>query len=470
LRILPGCHENYPIKLLPILWHDRIKGWLTQETYDLMDTDALITRDLAHHWHPCTQMKDFIQSPPFIVQGAQGDYLYTSSGKIIDGISSWWCKSLGHQHPAVIQAIQEQLSKFEHVMGAYTTHPPLVELTEKLAALSGLPYTSFASDGSSAVEIALKLVIHARQIEGKSQRTQLLSLQQGYHGETLATMSISDLGLYKAPYHAHCFPCHYIPVPYTHGLTDPKSLDAEQAWRDAQAQLEPLKDTLNAIIFEPMIQGAAGMKTYSVDFLRRLIAWAKANDIYCIADEIMTGFCRTGEWFATDYTQQQADLICVSKGLTAGSLPLSAVLISEKIYQFFYDDYKNDRNFLHSHTYSGHALAISAALATINTLESESMNQKAHQLQNTMREAFIWLQDKTQKIENIRGVGGIIAADFIPNDHPRPGFTFHQEALKRQALLRPLGQTLYWFPPLNVASSTLEELTEITYQALLATL
>ncbi|MCX7114905.1 MAG: adenosylmethionine--8-amino-7-oxononanoate transaminase [Gammaproteobacteria bacterium] len=426
--------------------------------------DTLIARDLAHHWHPAMRRQDFNLVPPLVIHSAKGSYLETAQGPVIDAISSWWCKPLGHQHPAIIQAIQTQLSLFEHVISAHTTHPPLVELVEKLASLSGLSHVLFASDGSSAVEIALKLIIHARHLEGQSHKTHFLSFKQAYHGETLATLSVSDLGRYKDPYQAFCFPTHFIDIPYTSGLNDPLSHDAATLWELTQIQLERIKDTLTAVIFEPIIQGSAGMQCYSVDFLKRLIQWAQQNGIYCIADEIMTGFCRTGAWFATQYTGETPDLICVSKGLTGGSMPLSAVLISKHIQQCFQEE-----PFLHSHTYSGHALAISAALATLTLLESESFNQQAHQLQKAMSDAFTWLQDNTKKLTHQRGIGGIIAADLLPGPHARMGFKLHQEALKRGVLLRPIGNTLYWFPPLNISKNTLEALTEKTYQAILAT-
>jgi adenosylmethionine-8-amino-7-oxononanoate aminotransferase len=413
-------------------------------------------------------MKDFEQCPPFEVLSAQGAYLYTPEGKVIDAIASWWCKPLGHRHPAIIAAIQQQLNQFEHVIGAHATYKNLVLLTEKLAALTGLPYSLFASDGSCAVEMAMKLTIHARNIQGQPQKTKFLSLKNGYHGETLGALSVSDLGVFKLPYQSHCFPCHHIEIPYTTGLSDPLSQDASVAWAQALPKLEAIKDSLNALVFEPVIQGSHGMRTTSVDFLNRLMHWAKNNDIYCIADEIMTGLCRTGRWFATEHTTGTPDLICLSKGLTAGALPLSITLASQQLFDLFYDDHSKGRHFIHSHTHSTNALAVSAALATLQTLESESINEQACTLQVQLRQAFEWLNAQTGVLTHIRGIGGIIAADLAPTSNPRVGLALHKEALKRGALLRPIGQTLYWFPPLNLTQSTLESLTQITYESLKA--
>lgn len=434
----------------------------------ISDDHTLLQKNLAHHWHPCTQMKDLQAVPPLVIQKAEGPYLYTTQGKFIDGISSWWCKSLGHQHPDIVRAIEQQLGQFEHVISAHTTHPTLVALAEQLAEISHLPYVFFASDGSSAVEIALKLAIHSRQIEGQPEKKRFIALKNGYHGETLGALSVSDLGKFKAPYADYCFPCDFIEIPHTSFLSDPDDSSIDAFWQSIEAQLNPIKHTLNAIIFEPIIQGAAGMRCYHVAFLKRLMTWAKQNDVLCIADEIMTGFCRTGQWFATHYTGLQPDLICVSKGLTGGHLPLSAVLISQKIYDYFYHDYEKNHNFLHSHTFSGHALGLSAALATIQILQQTNMNDVTQQLQKHLRTAFNQLKEGTQKITNIRGLGGIIAADFLPDAPERIGFKFYQAALKEKILLRPIGNTLYWFPPLNLSASTLTELTERTYRAILA--
>ena len=429
---------------------------------------SLIQRDLNHIWHPCSQMKDFENCPPLVVQSAKGVYLYTDKGPIIDATSSWWCKSLGHGHPAVIAAIQEQLNCFEHVIGAHTTHPNLVLLAEKLAELSGKQHLFFASDGSCAVEISIKLALHAHQLKGNPQRQQIISLENGYHGETIGALSVSDLGLYKEPFKTWTKPCHILrDIPYVNDNTDPIWANCDTIWPAILKQLEEFKTTACAIIVEPIVQGAGGMRCYSADFLNRLAQFAKANDIYLIADEIMTGVCRTGQWFASHHANIEPDMICLSKGLTSGSIPLSCTLIDHDIYELFYHDYSIGRSFLHSHTYGGNALAASAALATLQIMQSENINQQATELGAIMRQYFSEIASLSGKLGPIRSLGAIVAADLSP--HPtekRIGFKFYQEALKLGALIRPIDNTLYWLPPLTTKEDTIGKLAEITLNSI----
>lgn len=427
---------------------------------------ALIQRDLQHVWHPCTQMKDFEQASPFVIQKAHGSYLYTDKGLIIDAISSWWCKSLGHGHPAVISAIKAQLDRFEHVISANSTHPLIVELAEELYKISNKQHVFFASDGSSSVEIAMKLALQATQVKGHSKRNQFAALKNGYHGETLATLSISDLGRFKQPFEGFGVDCHFLTVPYVCDTKDPLWQSCDIAWATTLAELEAIKTKICAVIVEPIIQGAGGMQCYSADFLQKLAAWAKTNDIYFIADEIMTGMGRTGQWLACHHANIEPDMICLSKGLTSGSLPLSCVLIDHAIYELFYHDYDQGHSFLHSHTYSGNPLAVCAALATIQTMQTEQINQQAQVLGASMQLLFHKIAAQTGKITNIRSIGAMVAGDLIDCNHPRAGFILAQEALKQGALLRPIGNTLYWLPPLTTTQETLEALADITLKAI----
>lgn len=428
---------------------------------------SLIERDLNHIWHPCTVMKDLEQFPPFIVHRAAGSYLQTDQGPIIDAISSWWCKSLGHGHPAVIAAIQQQLTHFEHVIGANATYPAIVELAEQLYALSDKQHVFFASDGSCAVEIALKLALQAMQLQGKAERNQFISLRQSYHGETIGTLSVSDLAEYKKPFNQWGLTCHFLDaIPYVANDTDPLWRNCETFWPVIEQQLERIKAVTCAIIVEPIVQGAGGMHCYSADFLQRLANWAKINGIYLIADEIMTGLCRTGTWLACQHAHVNADMICLSKGLTSGSLPLSCVLIDHTIYDLFYEEYQPGRAFLHSHTYSGNPLAVAAALATIQIMHREQINQQTQILGDWMQLAFNQVATQTGKLTRIRHIGGIIAADLLATSHPRIGQAVAKAALQRGALLRPLGNTVYWLPPLTTEKQTIEQLAEITYAAI----
>lgn len=433
----------------------------------MVNVNKLIAKDLKHIWHPCSQMKDFETCPPLVIERAQGSYLYTNQGPLIDSISSWWCKSLGHGHPSVMSAINKQMKSFEHVIGANTTHPSLVELGELLTEITGNQHAFFASDGASAVEIAMKLAIHGTQIKGYKDKNQFIALKNGYHGETLGTMSVSDLGIYKAPYETFGVTCHFIEnIPYISAKTDPLWSDCTEHWNTVEEQLNKVSDKVCALILEPLIQGAGGMLCYSADFLKKLTDWAKAKDIYLIADEIMTGMGRTGTWLACDHAKVKPDLVCLSKGLTSGSLPLSCVMIDSKIFDLFYADYNSGKSFLHSHTYSGNPLAVSAALATIKTMYSEGILKKAQLLGEVMLENMHQVAEQSGKLQNIRGLGAVVAADLVSTDEYRIGNEIYQQALKYGALIRPIGNTLYWLPPLNTDPEIIGKLAKITLNSI----
>lgn len=433
----------------------------------MVNLHNLIQRDLKHVWHPGSQMKDFADCPPLVIEKAQGSYLYTSDGPLIDAISSWWCKSLGHGHKAVLRAIQEQMGRFEHVIGANTTHPLLVELAEELAQITGNQHVFFASDGAMAVEIAMKLALQAASIKGLGHKTQFMALKNAYHGESFGTLGVSDLGIYKAPYQALTQDCPIIEhIPYVSDVTDPLWNNCESYWNVVKPQLEAHKDSLCAIIVEPIIQGSGGLLCYSQDFLARLTLWAQANEIYVIADEIMTGIGRTGKWLASEYAGIKPDLICLSKGLTSGTIPLSCVSINSSIFNLFYADYADGKSFLHSNTYSCNALGVAAALATIRAIRDENIIQQAQELGDFMLQEFRALADASGNIVNVRGIGAVVAGDLVAAQGARLGPKVYENALKRGALIRPIGNTVYWLPPLNTDRDTIKKLAEITYNSI----
>ena len=436
-----------------------------------MIPDNLIAKDLQHIWHPCSLMKDFERYPPLVVHAAKGSYLETNEGQLIDGISSWWCKSLGHQHPAIMTAIRDQLDRFEHVMPANTTHPSIVALSEALTEITHKQHVYFASDGASAIEVAIKLAIQATAIKGQPERHHIIALRHAYHGETLGALSVSDLALFKHAWSQFGFPCHFLdPIPYVCDIHDPLWKCADLHWASIVKQLDAVKHLSCAIIVEPIVQGANGLWPYSADFLSKLAVYAQQHDIYLIADEIMTGLGRTGEWLACDHAGIQADMVCLSKGLTSGSVPLSCVLIDHSIYELYYGQTNPQHYFLHSHTYSGNPLAVAAALATIETMRTEDINQQARELGSYMRRCFSEVITRSGQFTPLRGIGAMVAADFIGDCDANFSLCFAQEAQKRGALLRTIGQTLYWFPPLNTAAATIDKLADITDQAIQAVL
>jgi adenosylmethionine-8-amino-7-oxononanoate aminotransferase len=426
--------------------------------------------DQKFNWHPCSQMKDYELFKPLIVQRAYDSYIELTNGKIIiDAISSWWCKSLGHNHPDLKAALYAQVEKFEHVIFANTTHETIVRLSQKLTSLMrGLDKVFYAGDGSCAIEIALKMSLHTRVIQNEPQRTQFISLKNSYHGETLGALSVSDVGLYRTPYAALLFEPVFIEPLYVASTDDPQWNDASEHWSMLERSLDAYCNTATAIVIEPILQGAGGMLLYSQDFLSRLATWAKLHNIHLIADEIMTGMGRTGKMLACEHANIQPDFVCLSKGLTSGWIAFSAVLTTNAIYEIFYDDYQTGKSFLHSHTYSGNALGASLALATLEVIEKNKLCDRANQLQFLMRSYFEGIASKTGFIKNIRGIGAVIAADFTnPHSRQRLGYYFYQEAIRQGALLRSLGNTLYWLPPLTISEQTLAELNRITLETIL---
>lgn len=434
-------------------------------------SSSLIERDLKHIWHPCSQMKDYDSFKPIEVTKAYGSYIELKNGKrVIDAISSWWCKSLGHQHPRLKNALIQQMEKFEHVILANTTNDTIVELSEKLAALTNtLNKVFYASDGSCAVEIAMKMSLHSREISGEKQRNIFFSLENGYHGETLGALSVSDLGIYRSPYSALLFDAHFLsPLPYVNSVQDPLWTDCKIHWEHILEKLEPWSERITAILVEPILQGAGGMKIYSQDFLKRLRKWSQERNIHLIADEIMTGMGRTGKMLACEHAGIEPDFLCLSKGLTSGWLPLSVVLTHENIYQLFYDDYANGKSFLHSHTYSGNALAASVALEVLRIYAENNIPDQANRMGSILFQHMQDIAYATKKLINVRSIGGMVAADLFCDSKRRAGFDVFRQAMELGVLLRPLGNTIYWLPPLTTEIDVLNELKEKTEQALLS--
>lgn len=419
-------------------------------------------RDLAHLWHPCSQMKDYESFLPLEVVSAKGAYLHLADGStLIDSGSSWWCKAFGHAHPALMAALRAQSERFDHVILANTAQSPAVDLAERLASLCpNLNKVFYASDGSCAVEIALKMSLHSRMITGDPRR-ELAALRGGYHGETMLTLSVSDVGMYKDPYKQWNTPCHMLgPLPMVTGPADPLWHDCSEHWESIAAQLAPLANRLTAIILEPILQAAGGMQLYSMDLLRRLRRWCDQHGVHLIADEIMTGFGRTGKALALDHANIEADFVCLGKGLTGGVLPLSAVLTSDAMYALFYDDYSTGKAFLHSHTHSGNALACAVGVAAFDLLHEDGLMAHVNELGDQMRAGMEDIAKQTGELHRIRQLGAMVAADLKNPTHPRAGYQLYQAAVKQGVLLRPLGNTIYWCPPLNCLRDTVISMAE----------
>jgi adenosylmethionine---8-amino-7-oxononanoate aminotransferase len=439
-----------------------------------MGKDLIVDRDLNCNWHPCVQMSDLQKFPPIVIKKAAGIYLFQEDGKpIIDAISSWWCKSLGHRHPKLVKACESQLELFEHVIFANTTYDIIVQLSEKLVELcSPLSRVFYASDGSSAVEIALKMSHQAQEAVGNSNKCLVAYLENSYHGETILAMSVSDCDIYKHQFKKLLLQQHTYKisgVPYLLTVDDPLWDDCSEIWPGIEKQLDPIADKLATIIVEPLVQGAGGMLIYSKDFIRRLYEWAQDNKVHFVADEIMTGFWKTGKCFAYEYAGIVPDFVCVGKGLTGGVMPFSAVITSEEIYNLFYGDYDIKKNFLHSHTYSGHALSAAVALEAIRCYEDMNVSKKIKKLSVLLRESMLAVQESTGLLTSIRSLGTIIAADILNKKNiNRLGYKIHIESLSRGLLIRPLDLTMYWLPPFIINQAQILEIENASIQAIIS--
>ena len=457
---------------------------------------SLVERDLAVFWHPCSQMRDYGDFPPLEVTSAQGCRLTLQDGRqVLDAVSSWWCKSLGHGHPGVRRRIQQQLDRFEHVIAANTTNEPLVTLCERLLRMAnGEPDVTWGPDapagrtagghfgkvfladnGSTAVEIALKMALQAHAQRGQPQRTRFAALEGGYHGETVGALSVGDLGLYSDPYRPLMFPVTKLgPLPLRSGPDDPRWLDDGPEWPAIEAALAPLAGTLAAIIYEPVLQAAGGMRLYSPALLGRLRAWTDAHGVYLIADEIAAGMGRLGTMLAGHLAPSpragagtQPDFVLLSKGLTAGYLPLSAVLTTDGIYQLFDADWSERRAFLHSNTYTGNALGVAAALGALDAYATEEILAHVSCEGAHLRAALAEAARQRSTLVNVRGCGMVAALELRASGGGaldptrRTGYRVYREAVRRGALLRPLGDTLYLFPPLNTSAADLDRMVAI---------
>ena len=451
--------------------------------------DSLVSRDLDVLWHPCSQMRDYRAFPPLEIVAARGSRLVLADGReLIDAIASWWCKSLGHGHPHLRAALTAQATAFEHVILANTTNQPVVRLCERLLAAAnghGIEHWGpqaapgrragyfskvfFADNGSTGVEVALKMALQFQCQSGQPARTELASLANGYHGETAGALGVSDCGIYKEHYASLLPPCtHLKGLPYRSGPDDPLWLDASREWPAIERQLAPLASTLAALIYEPVLQGAGGMRLYSPDLLRRLRVWADAHNVLLIADEIAAGLGRLGTMLASHLPgAAMPDLAVVSKGLTGGMLPMSAVLAPERIYAAFDGEWAERKAFLHSNTYAGNALAVAVANATLDVYADEAILDQVATRGPSLRAGLAVLAKNRSCLHDVRGCGMMAAVDLcrpggkaIDPGH-RTGWKVYQAAVARGALLRPLGDTLYLFPPLTITTTDIDQLLAI---------
>lgn len=422
----------------------------------------LLARSVASVWHPCTQMKQHETLPLIPIAYAKDCWLYDCDGRrYLDAVSSWWVNLLGHANPRINAALADQLSRLEHVMLAGFTHEPVVALSERLSRLTGgaLGHCFYASDGASATEIALKMSFHYWRNTGRPDKTEYVSLAGSYHGETLGALSVTDVALFKDTYAPLLRASTQVPSPdwrLANEGESPRELAARCA-RALEAHLAAHHQRIAAFIVEPLVQGATGMAMYDAHYLELVRTLCDRYEVHLIADEIMTGFGRTGTFFAHEQAGITPDFLCLSKGITGGYLPLSVVLTRDSIYDAFYDD-QVTRGFLHSHSYTGNALACRAALATLDIFEADDViasNRARASAMNVKASALA----RHPRVRNFRNTGMIWAFE-VANDDAAIGRRIYEAALAREILLRPIGATVYFMPPYTMTEDEQSLLVE----------
>ncbi|OGX40367.1 MAG: adenosylmethionine--8-amino-7-oxononanoate transaminase [Omnitrophica WOR_2 bacterium RIFCSPLOWO2_01_FULL_41_12] len=430
--------------------------------------DNWIKKDLKFIWHPYTQMKDCRESPPVLIDRAEGIKLYDTRGNFYyDSISSWWCNVHGHNHPKIKKAINKQLNSLEHILFAGFTHKPAILLAEKIVSLAPKKLTKvfFSDNGSTSVEVALKMSFQYWQNTGRVKKTKFIALDYAYHGDTIGAMSVSGVDLFNKIFQPLLFSSFKVPSPYCYRC--PKNKDQATCDIECISSLEKLlkekADSICAIILEPLVLAAGGMIIYPKEYLSRAAKLAKKFNVHLILDEVATGFGRTGKMFACQYIDGiEPDFLCLSKGITAGYLPMGLTLTTDKIYKGFYADDEKRKTFYHGHTYTANPVSCSAALASLEIFEKEDTLDKVKKLVPLFyagMERFRGLSI----VGDVRYLGFIGAIELVNDRHGRE---IYKNGLKNNIILRPLGSIVYFFLPLCIKRNELEDILERGYSAI----
>jgi adenosylmethionine-8-amino-7-oxononanoate aminotransferase len=442
------------------------------------DSAALAARDLSVLWHPCTQMKDHETLPLIAIRRGEGAWLEDFDGKrYLDAVSSWWVNLFGHANPRINAAVRDQLNRLEHVIFAGFTHEPAVRLAERLVALTptGLNRCFFADNGSAAVEVAIKMSFHYWRNRGQPRKTRFITLANSYHGETLGALAVGNVELYKSLYKPLLMEVLTAPSP------DCYFRDAGESWEQYSArQIDHMERMLAshagevaAVIVEPLVQCAGGMRMYHPVYLTRLRDACRRHEVHLIADEIAVGFGRTGTLFACEQAGITPDFLCLSKGLTGGYLPLSVVLTTDDVYDAFYDDYAKLTAFLHSHSYTGNPLACAAALATLDIFATDNTIEC-----NRAKAAYLGLRARELEahahVTEVRQCGMIVAVEFAQDRRTREpypwterrGQRIYRHALDRGVLLRPIGNVVYFMPPYIVDEAEMDLMVRVAAEGI----
>ena len=436
-------------------------------------------KDLEYIWHPCSQMKDYEELKPIVIKKGEWVYLYDIEGnKYLDVISSWWCNLLGHCNPTINKAVKEQIDKLEHVIFANFTHTQAIRLCERLAKIlpQGLCKFNFTDNGSSAIEAAMKVSFQYHQQTGNPQKTKFMALTDAYHGETIGALSAGDCDLYTKLYKPILMDIKKVKAPDCYRCPYGKNRDncSCECFEYAKKAFEENGEETSAILVEPLLQGSAGMKIYPPLYLKKLRELCDEYNVHLIADEIATGFGRTGKMFAFEHAKVSPDIMCLSKGLTGGYMPMALFVTTQKIYDAFYADYNTGKAFMHSHTYSGNPLACSAANAVLDILEDGSVlktaQQNAKYFNDLIKEKFL----NHKNVGEVRHIGLINAIEIVKNKKTkesfdsklRTGYQIYKKALKRGVILRPLGDIIYFNPPLIIEKKDMDYAVNTAFECM----
>jgi adenosylmethionine-8-amino-7-oxononanoate aminotransferase len=435
---------------------------------------SLLDRDRALVWHPYTQMKT--APPPLPIVRGQGAYLYTEDGrKLLDGISSWWVNIHGHSHPRLNQAIAEQAKKLEHVIFAGATHEPAVDLAERLVGVlpAGLERVFYSDNGSTAVEVAAKMAVQYWTNLGRPERRRFLALHHAYHGDTVGTMSVSESSVFTRAFTPLLFPVERVDAPYCYRC--PLHLDRATCGiaclGDMERRLEVQGGEIAAVIVEPMLQGAGGMIMWPAEFLSGVRRLCDRHGVLLIADEVLTGFGRTGRLFACEHASVTPDIICLSKALTAGYLPMAATVVTRAVYEAFLSD-DHSRTFFHGHSFTANPLACAVAIASLDLLGEMNAIGRLGRLESQLRQGLSPLE-ALPIVGQVRVMGGVGAIELVSDKGTRAaggyldgiGPRLSGAFLERGLLLRPLGNVLYFMPPYVItddeAAWCIAQITEV---------
>jgi adenosylmethionine-8-amino-7-oxononanoate aminotransferase len=416
--------------------------------------EEILSLDRARVWHPYTQMQDYLETEPLVLESAQGSRFRDVDGRsYIDGNASWYCCALGHQHPRLVRALSAQAEKMCHVPLAGIAHEPSARLAEELCAVApaGLTRVFFSDDGSTAVEVSLKLALQYWAQNGRPERTRFLALDGGYHGDTMGAATVSGIEVFRRSFGNVLIDCLRAPT---------GASGYQQAFEVLGQLLAAHASELAAVIVEPIAQGAVGMRLYAPELLRALRDLTRQHDVFLICDEVFTGYGRTGPFWASEHAQVEPDVLCTAKGFTAGMLPMAATLVNERIFSGFLGD--GERTFFYGHTFCGNPLGAALAREVLRVYRDEDVLALAAGKAQRIAAAFERFRELPDVVET-RSLGMIGALDLRGSKsylEPR-GRRVYKEALRRGAYLRPLGNTIYITPSLNIPDGDLDELLAI---------